>query len=122
MFETITSGNNGDPLIIDDGLEQTLQHSATLITHQKKTTAIAGYVFDLNGNPIEGAEVQLWTDNTFCGSFITDENGFYYFIDIAEGVYEVRVYFDGILKGMQVATASKNELTQVDFEIIYEQE
>jgi hypothetical protein len=49
----------------------------------------------------------------------TDENGFYYFIDIEIGMYEVHVTFGGITE-IQVATASKDELTELDFVIDYE--
>jgi hypothetical protein len=90
-----------------------------LITHQKKTTAIAGYVYDVNGNPIEGAIVELYYNGGLLKSAITDENGFFYFIDIDVGMYEVRVIYGGITE-IQVATASKDELTELEFVIEYE--
>jgi len=119
VFNTVVSGVNGDPLIIDDGLEQSSQYSATLITHQKKTTAITGYVYDIYGNPIEGATVELYLNGVLINTTITDENGFYYFIDVEVDIYEVHVIYNGITK-IQVATASKDELTELDFMISYE--
>ena len=100
-------------------MTQSSQNSATLITHQKKTTAIAGYVYDIYGNPIEGATVELYLNGITIKSILTDENGFFYFIDIEVGVYEVHVFFDGMTE-IQIATTSKDELTEVNFEIEYE--
>ena len=116
VFETIVSGINGESLIIDDGLEQSSQSSATLTSHQKKTTAIAGYVYDGDGNPIEGTIVVLYRNGNPVSSIITDENGFYYFIDVEVEMYEVRVLVGGITE-IQVATTSKNELEELDFVI-----
>ena len=109
---------HGDPMILNNYLEESVVDSATLTTHQKKTTAIAGYVYNTNGMSLEGLTVELWMNGELISSTVTDENGFYYFIDIAEGEYEIYVYF-GDSDEMQVATASKNELTEVNFELEY---
>jgi len=53
------------------------------------------------------------------GTTTTDENDFYYFIDIAEGDYEVHVLYNDSTE-IQVATTSKNELEEVDFELSYD--
>jgi len=50
------------------------------------------------------------------GSVLTDECGFYYFIDIAEGLYIVQVTYDATILSQEVG-AVKNELTLVDFNL-----
>ena len=112
--ETLVSGINGFK-----GLEQFSEVSATLITHQKKTTAIAGYVYNTNGEFLEGLTVKLYQNGVLIRTTTTDENGFYYFIDIEEGDYEVHVLYDDTNE-IQVATASKNELEDVNFELLYD--
>ena len=114
VFETLVSGINGV-----NGLEQSTQHTATIITHQKKTTAIAGYVYNTNGEFLEGLTVKLYQNGVLIGTTTTDENGFYYFIDIDEGDCEVHVLYDD-QNEIQVATASKNELEEVNFELLYD--
>jgi len=113
-IETLVSGLNGV-----NGFEQSSQASATLIAHQKKTTAIAGYVYNTNGDFLEGLTVELYQNGVLIGTTTTDENGFYYFIDIDEGDYEVHVLFNDSNE-IQVATASKNELEEVNFELLYD--
>ncbi|MFX1416383.1 MAG: OmpL47-type beta-barrel domain-containing protein, partial [Promethearchaeota archaeon] len=95
----------------------TYESSTILAASQKKTTAIAGYVLDLNGNPIFGATVDLYDVlGNHMGSVLTDECGFYYFIDIAEGLYIVQVTYDATILSQEVG-AVKNELTLVDFNL-----
>ncbi|GAH16792.1 unnamed protein product, partial [marine sediment metagenome] len=110
----LVSGINGV-----NGLEQSSPTSATLTAHQKKTTAIAGYVYNTNGDFLEGLTVELYQNGVLIGTTTTDENGFYYFIDIDEGDYEVHVLFNDSNE-IQVATASKNELEEVNFELLYD--
>jgi len=114
IFETSVSGINGV-----NSFEQSSQVSTTIITHQKKTTAIAGYVYNTNGDFLEGLTVELYQDGVLIGTTTTDENGFYYFIDIDEGDYEVHVLYNESTE-IQVATASKNELEEVSFELLYD--
>ena len=96
-----------------------VQSSTTgLTTHQKKTTALSGFVTDSEGNPIAGITVELYdSEGNLMGTTISDENGFYYFIDIVAGNYELRITYDEELY-CQFATALKNTLTQVDFQLI----
>jgi len=119
-FSTIISANSGDPSIIDDGLVQSAQSSANFITHQKKTTAIAGFVTDSNGNPIIGAIIELCDGNgNVLISTETNELGFYYFIDIEEGDYQIHLTYptnsDDPYIEIKYATAYVKELTEIDF-------
>jgi hypothetical protein len=118
LFSAEVTSSYGDPLLPGDYLEGTSEHTATITTHQKKTTAIAGYVYNPNGDYLQGLTVELYLNGVLIATTSTDENGFYYFIDIEEGVYEVRVYYSDTNE-IQVATASKNELTEVNFELPY---
>jgi parallel beta-helix repeat protein len=121
VFEAYISGMHGDQSIMGDYLYETDYIASSLISHQKKTTAIAGYVKDAYGNPIANADVELYDSlGNLIRTTTTDENGFYYFIDIPEDDYEVHVIVDSI-REIKVATASKNDLTELDFVINYEQ-
>ena len=77
------------------------------------------YVYNTNGEFLEGLIVKLYQNGVLIGTTTTDENGFYYFIDIDEGDYEVHVLYDD-QNEIQVATASKNELEEVNFELLYD--
>ncbi|MFB0562508.1 MAG: NosD domain-containing protein [Candidatus Lokiarchaeia archaeon] len=105
-FMVMVSGFGGD--LIGD-----YSSSANLIAHQKKTTAISGYVTNADGTPVTGAMVELFdSDGNLVGTTVTDEYGFYYFINIEAGEYTVKV-----TSHEKVVTAIKNELAQVDFVI-----
>lgn len=90
---------------------------STLLSDQKKTTSIAGFVTDAAGIPLSGVQVTL---HDLAGNFLgyttfTAEDGFYYFINIEIGEYLVRVTLSpGIFVEIQ-AIAISNELVQVDF-------
>ncbi len=63
------------------------------------------------------AIVELFdSDGNLVGTAITDENGFYYFLDIAVGNYTVKVTYN-FQTYIQVISVAKNELAQVDFTI-----
>jgi len=117
IFSVIGSGSSGDPLILNDGLVGTSQSSASFIANQKKTTATAGYVTDINGNPIVGALIELYDNyGNLVGTAISDETGFYYFIDIQQGDYEVHLFYESYTD-IKLATVVKDELTKIDFSI-----
>lgn len=98
-----------------DSLDETKIHSTTLIAHQKKTTVIAGYVTDVNGNPIVGVTVKLYDFNGFLvAEAITDENGFYYFLNIEAGAYTLQTTVNGQMFVFP-AIAVDRELVQLDF-------
>ena len=116
-FTVIISGSGGSPSAPSEGLIGTYSSSATLSAHQKKTTAIAGFVTDADGNPIIGATVELFdSEGILVGTMVTDENGFYYFIDIPAGDYSIKVTSNSQVY-IQTATAVSKELTQVDLKI-----
>jgi len=117
IFDVVVSSSGGSPSVPGGGLIGTHDSSATLIAHQKKTTAIAGFVMDAYGNPIVGVMVELFNSNgNWIATAVTDENGFYYFIDIEPGDYVVQVTYNGQIYS-QAITVAKNELAQVDFKI-----
>jgi hypothetical protein len=114
---TFTVTVKGSGSATGGSLTGTYTSSATLIAHQKKTTAIAGFITDADGNPIAGATVKLYdSNNNLLGETVTDENGFYYFLDIEAGDYTIDVTYNGQTYA-QTTTVAKGELTQVDFKI-----
>lgn len=87
--------------------------SSPLMAAQKKTTAIAGYVLDINGVPINDALVELYdSQGNLLTTTLTDENGFYYFIDLDVAIYTLKVYGDSKTFTVAVAT-TKNEMAVV---------
>jgi ABC-type transport system substrate-binding protein len=95
----------------------TYASTTDLMAHQKKTTAIAGFVTDANGNGVSGATVRLLDlMRNVLKTTVTDENGFYYFVDIQPGNYTVEVEHNGTMN-IQVVMAIDRELTQVDFRV-----
>ena len=117
-FSTLMSAISGDPFIINDGLVEMSQSSVNLITHQKKTTAIAGFVKDINGNPIVGAEIELYDNyGTLIGTTYTDDTGFYYFIDIEAIDYVIHLTYISHTD-IKYAIATEDDLTEIDFIIL----
>ena len=117
VFSVVVSGSGGSPSVPGEGLVGAYSSSATLIAHQKKTTAIAGFVMDVDGNPIVGVTVKLFdSSGNLVAETVTDENGFYYFVDIEAGDYIVQVTYNGQTYAQETSVA-KDELAQVDFEI-----
>ena len=107
----------GDITIPGDGLFGSYSTGISLIAHQKKVTAIAGYIMDVDGNPLTNLLVELYDDTgTLVGSSYSDDLGFYYFLDLEPGEYELKVYHDADVH-IQVATAIDKELVIVDFVI-----
>jgi len=116
-FAVTVFGSGGTPSVPSEDLIGTYTSSATLIAHQKKTTAIAGFVTDGDGNPIAGALVELFdSKGNLIATTVTDEDGLYYFLDIPAGDYTVQVTYNGQVY-TKTATAVSKELTQVDFKI-----
>ncbi|NVM36012.1 MAG: tandem-95 repeat protein [Candidatus Lokiarchaeota archaeon] len=115
VFNMNVSGIGGSPSIPSEGLAETSFLSANLIAHQKKTTALAGYLTDVNGNPISNNIVELFdAEGNLIGTTVSDENGFYYFLNLEAKDYEVRVAYNGNLY-IQFVTMFMNELTILDF-------
>jgi len=100
-----------------EGLTQSAPIHSDLTARQKKLTAIAGYVMDINGNPLQNVVVELYNSTGhYVGTTLTDENGFFYFVDIDEGEYEVRILYEGHTD-IEIVTAFRNEMTLVLFVI-----
>jgi len=98
-----------------EALTQSASVHSNLIAHQKKLTAIAGYVMYIDGNPVQNVVIELYdSDGQFLGTTLTDEDGFFYFIDMAEGDYEVHIYYENYTD-FEIVTAISDELTQVFF-------
>jgi len=119
-FAVTVFGSGGTPSAPGQDLIGTYTSSATLIVHQKKTTAIAGFVTDADGNPIVGATVELFDyEGNLIATTVTDENGLYYFLDIPARDYTVQVTYN-VQVYAKTATAVSKELIQVDFKIEYQ--
>ena len=117
IFAVSVSGSGGSPSVPDGGFLGTYSASATLIAHQKKTTAIVGFVSAADGTPVVNATVELFDSNgDLIGTTVTVEDGFYYFLGIEAGDYTVQVTSNG-QSYTHATTATKDDLTQVDFTV-----
>ncbi len=108
-FDTYVVGSTGIVPSQGDGLYGTYRTSNILSAHQKKTTAIAGYITDVDGNPLANLLVELFdSNNNLIGTTLTNDDGFFYFIDISSGDYEIHV--NGFL---ETVSAKNGELTLI---------
>ena len=71
------------------------------------------HVFDLDGNPIEGAEVGVWNDEFYANS-MTDEGG-HTIMEIPPGYYEVDAQAEGFEPGWDEVEILSNEETIIEF-------
>jgi hypothetical protein len=117
-FQVNVMGTSGSPSESGEGIVESSSSSDSLCTHQKKTTAIAGYVYDSEGNPIVGALVEIWDSEGNYRTAITDENGFYYFLSVSEGECTVTATYSTI-DDTQITIAYKDQLTQLDFYLLW---
>ena len=102
-------------VIVSESPFDTFSSSASLVTHQKKTTALAGFLTDINGNPIVGAIINLTDLNgNLINTTVSDESGFYYFLDLEVMEYIITVTYIS-QTFIQTIMVVLNELTQVDF-------
>ena len=98
-----------------EGLTQSTPNHSDLIARQKKLTAVAGYVMDINGNPLQNVIVELYNSTGQCiETTLTDEDGFFYFVDMEEGDYEIQIFYNDYTD-FEIVTAITNEMTQVIF-------
>ncbi|TFG02924.1 MAG: trypsin-like serine protease [Promethearchaeota archaeon] len=105
MPEIIAQGN---------GLVESTTIQSKLMAHQKKLTAIAGFVTDVNGNPLQNIEVKLVdASGNLIDTKKTDDNGFYYFNDINTEEYSLLIIYNGDYT--MIASAIQNYLIQIDF-------
>jgi len=114
IFDVNTAGSVGTPSIPGTGLVGTYSAPKSLFTHQKKTTAIAGFITDLEGNPIVNIQVELVNSYGEVIVAITDETGFYYFINIEVGEYTIQVTYNGT-NYLETTTVLKDQLTEINF-------
>ncbi len=112
QFNAIIVGESITSLDPEHGLSGIYDSSASLIAHQKKVTAIAGYVIDANGNPIEGALARLYNNDDIDLTFTTDADGLFFFFDIPSGEYTLEVTYE-LLEHTQTVTALLKELTLI---------
>lgn len=114
VYHSATSGYLTEP---GEGLSESGTITNMLISHLKKTTAIAGFVFSAEGSPLEYVTIDLFNaEGEYVTSVITDELGFYYFLDIEVDVYTIHVqYGDEIY--VEACMTIKNELVIVDIYI-----
>jgi len=71
------------------------QTQSFIIQVIKATCDITGQVLDSDGNPVEGATVEVLEDSTVLGSDTTDANGEYTITGLPCGDYTLRVTADG---------------------------
>ena len=71
------------------------------------------HVFDLDGNPLEGAEVGVWNDEFYANS-MTDEGG-HTIMEIPPGYYEVDAQAEGFEPGWDEVEILSNEETIIEF-------
>ncbi|NHJ03873.1 MAG: hypothetical protein EAX90_03555 [Candidatus Heimdallarchaeota archaeon] len=95
--------------ILGFGLTGSYSSTNSLVAHQKKTTAIAGYVFSSDSTPIGGALIELY-DSAGClvASTSTDDAGFFYFLDLSSGEFSLKVIYDGLTNLEPVTTIKDN--------------
>ena len=99
---------------VDDGFTDISNQNTILIPHQKKTTAIAGFLYDSQNQSVCGVTVLLLDANgNIVSHTISDEFGFYYFIDIEAGFYIIRVNTETNTIDIDVEAIFK-ELVQLD--------
>ncbi len=96
-----------------DGL-RSYSSTINLTTHQKKTTAIAGFVFNEAQIPLGGIIINLRNETGhIVQTTLTNTNGYYYFIDIDARNYVLEVIIAN--QPTKQVTAIPKELIQVDF-------
>lgn len=115
VFDVCMNGESGNPSPGEE-LQGNYNTPANLIGHQKKVTAIAGYVYDASGLPVIGATIELHDAQGLIASTTTDENGFYYFFDIDDGEYSILVHLDDQVH-MFAVIATNQELTLAIFNL-----
>jgi len=109
-FEVTTSEIGANTLTSDSS-------KSSIFSNLKKETSIAGYVTDILGNPLADVPVELYDDKgDRVASTITDDDGFYYFVDIRKGSYSVVIIYEDV-EYEQDAVAEKDMMTLIFFVI-----
>jgi len=81
-------------------------------------SGIFGSVFDQDGNPLDNAVVNLFSDNNSFNTFrITNSDGEYQ-INAPPGHYSISVSCDGYITYQDTVTIEKEEYKQVDIEMV----
>ena len=79
---------------------------------------LEGVVTDAEGNPIEGAVVNVRRDNDRRDNRTrTDENGFYSFDELRAGDYTVKAFAEGFFVSEATATIEADSTTELNFEL-----
>lgn len=112
-----SEGLAGNTLVPGEGLLGSYSSSQSLTACQKKMTAIAGYVLDVDGAALTGITVELYdSSGQLISSTTTDEFGFYYFLDVDVSEFEIRVIYNDQTY-VQFTATEKWELVMVIFVI-----
>jgi TonB-dependent receptor len=86
-----------------------------IIIVKSQTGIISGKVTDSNGKfSLPGAKLLLDKDNRYT---ISDDNGYFEFLNVPEGVYEIRVIYIGYKTGTVQATVTNGKNTVVTIEL-----
>ncbi|MFW9810686.1 MAG: OmpL47-type beta-barrel domain-containing protein [Candidatus Thorarchaeota archaeon] len=116
-FTSEISGLSGSLSVPGSSLAGSYYTSIGLVGNLKKTTAIAGYVRDANGLPVPGVTVKLLDElGQVLLETTTDEQGFYYFINIEAGIYQVEVIVEGIAFS-SIVEAIKGIVVEAHFQV-----
>ena len=104
----------GHPSVAGDGLLGSYSSIDILVAHQKKVTALAGFIYSSDGAPIFNALIELYdANNQLVTTTYSDESGFFYFLDLEAGVYSLQVVFQDQID-LTTVTAIKNEVVIVE--------
>ena len=105
-----------DTTISGEGiLAGTYGSSSFLIGHQKKSTGICGFVTDINGNPRSEVVVSLYSENGVLATAITDEDGFYYFINLDLLTYYLKIVPEENPIIVMEVTVKKDDFVEANF-------
>ncbi|NYT15936.1 MAG: leucine-rich repeat protein [Methanomassiliicoccales archaeon] len=86
----------------------------------KRDPGFGGLVLDVDGDPIAGAEVEIWRDDTLIGTALTDEDGWFMYEYKHTGkptTFTLKLFIDGELTREESVTVKANSFSLVIFDL-----